>query len=276
MILILNSFYKKESINFSYELKTFLKDLDFDSEILERDELKNILKDKIDFFKNIDFIIIPGGDGSILSLSRLLYKYNGLDIPVFSINFGEIGFILEIDKKNYKEQLKYYLFNKEKVSLIERTLLIANLKGYDVDISCLNEFVLNSMTTKLIKFNIYINKEKFLTYKADGIIISTPTGSTAYNMSAGGAIVDNELDAIILRPLCPYLVSDKSIILKDTNKISIEISKDNLKSYLISDGQKEIHLKDDNIIEFKKCTKKLKMIKGAKSFYFKIKNKLYF
>lgn len=214
--------------------------------------------------KDTDCILVVGGDGTLIRSARDLVGY---DYPLVGVNFGKLGYLAEIEKENIISSLdklmadEYYV---EERMMIEGTLY-RDGKVFAKDIA-LNDIVLNrSGMLRVIEFKIYVNGEFLNLYSADGIIIATPTGSTAYNLSAGGPIVSPDASLILITPICPHTLNTRSIVLPSTDKIVVELSADRngreeerLVSY---DGDNTFHLLAGDTIEIKRSARNTKILR---------------
>ena len=172
--------------------------------------------------ENTDAILVLGGDGTMILAARDLVK---LDIPILGINLGHLGFLAEVDEQDMEETLEKLFLEEYHVE--SRMMLEGNILGTGVKIVALNDIVVGrSGSMRVIDYNIYVDDILLNKYRADGIIVSTPTGSTAYNMSAGGPIVEPGSDIIVLTPICPHTLNTRSIVLSPDSKIEIEICED--------------------------------------------------
>jgi NAD+ kinase len=223
---------------------------------------------------NIDLNIALGGDGTLLSLARLIYPSAA---PILGINIGLLGFLTEIKLDNMKSVLKNVL--KDNYNYTKRMVLDAEVfkgkalvrKSYS-----LNDIVVSGVRGRLITLDVHLNDEYLNSYRADGLIISTPTGSTAYSLSAGGPIVCPTLNGIIITPVCPHTLTNRPIIVTDDSvlKIFVKVKKNN-EVKLTADGQEEYQLKNDNIIVVKKAKQPVKLITPYNnSFYQVLREKL--
>lgn len=166
--------------------------------------------------KDINFIISLGGDGTIL---RLLHNYPDIDAPIIAINMGSLGFMADIPINDIFPSLKNLLNNN--YSIDERLVLDGKTK--DNHNFAVNEIVIHrGSNPSLVDLVIYVDDIYLNTFSADGIIISTPSGSTAYSLAAGGPIVSPELKAVVITPICPHTISNKPIVLLPNHTIKIE------------------------------------------------------
>lgn len=197
----------------------FITEVDRSQEIKEK---SYIYTNPDDVPESTDGILVLGGDGTMILAARDLKK---LDIPILGINLGHLGFLAEADIDNMNDTIDK-LFNGE-YYVESRMMLEGNVKGSENKITALNDIVVGrSGSMRVIDYNIYVDDILLNKYCADGIIVSTPTGSTAYNMSAGGPIVEPGANIIVLTPICPHTLNTRSIVLSSRSKIEIEICED--------------------------------------------------
>lgn len=167
-------------------------------------------------------VIVLGGDGTIIQASRDLY---GLGLPLFGVNTGHLGYLTQVSRESEiipaLEELINDHFYKETRMMLCGKVRPAARSGFE-DLA-LNEIVIRRMGMSAMHFSIYVNDQLFNEYAADGLIVATPTGSTAYNLSAGGPIAAPEADLIILTPICPHTLNSRSIVLSADSRISIRI-----------------------------------------------------
>ncbi len=181
-----------------------------------------------EFFKDIDSCCVIGGDGTILSCAKMLAKYS---VPVFGINLGKLGFLATYNDE-IDEEL-FLLLARGEGKIFERAMLQTSYqnKSYLV----LNDFVLkDSRVNGISKFRIYADNEFIAEYVGDGLIFSTPTGSTAYNLSAGGPIIHPKSRSFVMTPICPHTLSNRSLILSYGTLVKLECVSG--ESALIADG----------------------------------------
>ena len=217
----------------------------------------------------IDLIIVLGGDGTILSVARGI---NGkLNMPILGINIGNLGFLSSIEFNNIDKAFKNL---KEKKYRIEKRMLITcNLnKDKKLDESvALNDIVICRETlSRIVKFQIFIDGKRYYNFKGDGLIISTPTGSTAYSFSAGGPFVYPTVDAIILTPICAHTTGVQPLVLNSESKIEVKIENNFEKFNVIIDGQKVTTENKEMIIEIKRANEYANIILFDDYDYFKV------
>lgn len=171
---------------------------------------------------DVDCILVLGGDGTLLQAA---VDTMDMDIPLLGINLGTLGFMAEVEKTNIEHALKALIDGNYDVE--ERMMLDGQLYHGDVmirEFHALNDVVLTrSGSLRIVSYDIYVNGQFLNSYQADGVIISTPTGSTGYNMSAGGPIVEPNAKMLLLTPICPHTVGARSIVLSSDDLIEIKI-----------------------------------------------------
>lgn len=224
------------------------------------------------FSKDLSLVIVIGGDGTLLHSARIL---KGLPIPIIGINMGGLGFLTEISKENAKVAITEFL--EGKCSLSERMMCEVSL--YRKEKVVINETVLNdAVVTKgkiarMIEMNVFVDNVTFSRYRADGLIVSTPTGSTAYVLSAGGPIVEPDLDCMVICPICPHTLTNRPVVISSKATVSIVI-KSKKDVYLTLDGQQAYPLKENDRIVVKKAQAKTYLVR-YKNFFEVLKSKMH-
>ncbi len=172
--------------------------------------------------KDADCMIVLGGDGTMLQAARDVQKWN---LPLIGVNLGTLGYMTEIELSALEESLDLLMNGQFEVE--SRMMLsgkVEGRQGTEEDLA-LNDIVISrSGSLQIIKFNILVNGQFLNNYSADGVIVTTPTGSTGYNLSAGGPIVEPKARLIMITPICPHTLNQRSIILSPEDVIEIEIS----------------------------------------------------
>lgn len=226
-------------------------------------------------FSNVDFVITLGGDGTVLFAARNCLAF---EVPVFPVNLGEFGFIASIEKNEWEESLRQFLNGKSYID--KRNMITAartNKDGIDFSALALNDIVISCATpASAMSFGVSYNFVSLGTYKADGIIVSTATGSTAYQASAGGPIIDPDLDAIVLTPINAFSLSSRPLVLNPKGEIGIVILDDRGKNAVISiDGQEPSSLSVGDTVKIRKMQKKIKLVGCTpEKFYAALRTKL--
>ena len=229
-------------------------------------DYKQIAEDIFAF--DCDMAIVLGGDGTLLRAQAKMKD----ETPIFGINMGTVGFLTEIESKDTFEALEYVLsgnYYKEK-----RSKLVVSHENHHY--SAMNEVVImTEKPAKMLHFQIKVDGEIIEEVRADGLIISTPSGSTAYAMSAGGPIVDPKVDGFIIIPICPYKLGARPFIVSDNSEITVKLLKKGKSAVFVMDGQRNEEAEYEEEIKFKKSDKNVYMIRtSTKYFYKKVKEKL--
>ncbi len=181
-----------------------------------KDENNEIMREAIP--EGFDCAVVIGGDGSLTEVARVLH---GRDIPILGINMGALGYLAEVEVSHIEEAIGRLLSGEYKVE--GRMMLEGRLNGGRRSVALNDIVVARNAALRLIHFNLYVNGEFLSSYEADGVIVSTPTGSTAYNLSAGGPIVEPTASLIVITPICSHALNTSSIVLSAEDEIVIEI-----------------------------------------------------
>lgn len=208
-----------------------------------------------------NLIIVIGGDGNMLGMARYFAPYN---VPLIGINRGNLGFLTDIAPQTAFEQL-YSCLEKGEYELEERFLLEAIVERHGKKIAsskALNEVVIHpSQVARTIEFEVHIDGKFAFTQRSDGLIISTPTGSTAYSLSAGGPILTPNMNAIALVPMYPHTLSSRPLVIDGDSHISMRFSHHNQSTLEVScDGQVDLPFTPEDRIVVRKSSAKLKLL----------------
>lgn len=219
----------------------------------------------------VDLLISIGGDGTILDAITLIRDSN---IPIVGINTGRLGFLASISKNEIEKALKDII--KGKYEIEERSLLRLETSSHlfkDFPYS-LNEIAVQKVDSAMITVHVYIDDEFLNTYWADGLIVSTPTGSTAYSLSVGGPIIIPNSGNFIIAPISPHNLTVRPIVLPDTSRLKLKLEGRSL-NYIASLDHRSIMINNTEEIEIYKADFKVKLIKLKNtSFYKTLRNKL--
>lgn len=248
--LIVYNTYKEESQELAKNIQLYLKEKNIFASLLEFNGFSDIYP-----FSGYDFVITLGGDGTVLYACR---GCASLGIPVFPVNLGQFGFIAGVQKNEWKESLDLYL--EGQLAVEKRSLLAFSVirENKEIIAGCgLNDIVVCSkMPAPTISFNLDCNGIPLGQCKADGIIAASSTGSTAYSVSAGGPIVDPELDVIVLTPINPFSLSMRPLVINANSELSIKIMPSREKCVnLTIDGQKPYELLENDIVKITRLVK---------------------
>ncbi len=216
-----------------------------------------------------DLIIVLGGDGTLISVSRLVAEKG---IPILGVNIGGLGFLTAVQKDELYGILDKVLSGE--CSVEERIMLKACVHRHSECIAeyiVMNDVVVNKgALARIVDLKTYINHTYVATFKADGLIVSTPTGSTAYALSAGGPILFPTLNSIIMAPICPHTLTNRPIVMPDDILIEIVLKSRTEDVFLTLDGQVGFSLRQDDLIEIKKSHYTTKLFIPCERDYFQI------
>ena len=216
-----------------------------------------------------DLLIVLGGDGTLLAAARSLGENN---VPILPINLGGLGFLTSVTQQELYASLEFVLDGKSSVS--ERTLLEAEVfRGREslAKHRALNDAVFNKgALARIVDLDLSINGEFVVAYKADGLIVSTPTGSTAYSLSAGGPVVEPAVPAFVVTPICPHTLTHRPLVVPETSKIEVKLREAEEPVYLTLDGQVGVELRTADCAEIRATPQKLRLIRPAGKTYFEI------
>lgn len=242
----------------------------FTEEMTSKALLSQCLEEETSIPESVDLVIVLGGDGTLLGAARKIGRYG---LPILGINLGGLGFITEVPLKNLYKDIKK-IIEGETLIFENRLMLEARVMRGDEEkcvFSVLNDVVINKAAlARIIDLSVSINDTFLTTFKADGLIISSPTGSTGYNLSAGGPILYPNLEALILTPICPFALAHRPIILPDTSTIEITVGENSEEVTLTFDGQVGFDFMHKDRLIVSKSNKKLKLIKSPSQNYFEI------
>lgn len=225
-----------------------------------------------------DCILVLGGDGTLL---RVAGEIEDMDIPLFGINLGTVGFLTEGEVSNIDEILEHLLTGD--YSIQERMMItgtVTKTDGTRYTKGALNDIVISRAGfSRLIGLNVSVDEQVLDTYEADGVVVSTPTGSTGYNLSAGGPIVSPDARLIVITPVSPHSMTSKSIVLSGNEKIAIEITKkrktQDTEAICSFDGGNDVELSVGDKVDIYQSGKITKLIKASDvNFYEILRNKL--
>ncbi len=268
--LIIINISKDESMTLAQEIAAYLSKKGVEHDFLSFDGFV----DNTDF-KGYDFVISLGGDGTVLYAARNASKYG---LPIFPVNLGEFGFIASIQPDAWKNELKGFLEGKssfEKRSLLKVEVFREEKKVYSS--LSLNDAVISTQRgLSTVMISVKRNSLPLCRLKADGLIISTPTGSTAYSAAAGGPIVSPDLEAFVLTPLNSFSLSSRPVVLSPDSKLEITIEKCRAKDIFFTvDGQEPFKIQCGDIISVILNKKKAMLVAGsAEKFYNALRSKL--
>jgi NAD+ kinase len=223
-----------------------------------------------DIREQAELVVVLGGDGTLISVARL---FSGKDVPIVGVNLGSLGFLTEVTVDELYPLIEHCLKGDPRVS--ERMMLEVTLyrDGKEIE-TChvLNDMVINKgALARIVDLETKINRHFLTTFKADGLIVSTPTGSTGYSLSAGGPIIHPLMSCIAITPICPHTLTNRPIVVTDDSIISITIASTfDEKVYLTLDGQVGFKLMPGDTIEVRRALNTTSLVMSKDRDYFEI------
>ena len=231
-------------------------------------ELKNNNLNTIKY----DLVLSIGGDGVFIAASKYAYKKS---IPVLGLNFGRLGFLADLDKKHFQSKILEVLDGNYTID--KRTMLMGTVSsGNTVHKSiALNDIVINNFgKLKMIEMDIYVNQNLINKQRSDGVIVASPTGSTAYAMSNGCPIVSPQSNVICIVPIAPHSYGQRSVIINNTDTITMKVNKKSIENSQVTfDGANNLTIKNPSDIFIKKASRQLQIIHPCDYDYFNVLSK---
>jgi NAD+ kinase len=219
---------------------------------------------------DVQWVVVLGGDGTLLGAARRVGTYG---VPILGVNLGGLGFLTEIPLQRLYAVMEGMLqgrFELESRLMLETKVL---RNGKEICLfEVLNDVVINKgALSRIIDLEVYINEQFLTTFRADGLIISTPTGSTAYNLSAGGPILYPTMSNFVLTPICPFTLTNRPIILPDDDQIRITMGKESEEQVSLTfDGQVGFDFHYGDTVLINKSSKEIRLVRSPDKSYFEI------
>jgi len=224
---------------------------------------------KVEIMQQADLVIVLGGDGTLLSVAR---RASVREVPILGVNLGSLGFLTSTTTSELFSTLEQVLggeYEVERRSLLEATL-VRNDKGIE-SFQVLNDVVINKgALARIIDLEAWVDDHYLCTYKADGLIVATPTGSTAYSLAAGGPIIAPSVGVVVLSPICPHMLTNRPIVLPDTANIRVVLHTADEDVILTLDGQEGHPLKRGDTVSIKRSGSTVSLIKPQNRAFFEV------
>lgn len=220
-----------------------------------------------------NFVIVLGGDGTLLSAARAVAT---VAVPILGVNLGSLGFLTEVPLADLYPTLRALDANQCEVDV--RSMLEARLyrKGQQITVAhALNDAVLSKTTiARLVSFDIHIDGNYVSNYRGDGLIVSTPTGSTAYSLAAGGPILTPQVEGLVISPICPHSLSHRPLVVRDSAEIEIYVQAATDEAFLSIDGQVGVPVAEGDRLVCRKSPYTTQLLRLRKSFFEVLRTKL--
>lgn len=222
-----------------------------------------------EIYEKPDFVVVLGGDGTILRVARKASIYG---TPILGINFGTLGYLADVERSDGKIAIEKVLNGDYKIE--KRMMLEAYIErgciSHDTQLALNEVCVSNSNFSRMISLSVEVNDEYINTFRADGIIVSTPTGSTAYNLSAGGPILNTNTELMTITHICPHALYARPIVVSGDDVIKIKIAGDYSNTQVTFDGQNDDRVKSGDTIVIRKSKYQTSIIKTTNLSFFDI------
>ncbi len=261
---------KKGSDIMADEIYLFLEERDIDAEKYNIEDINENFE-----AAKCNLVITLGGDGTVLRCAGIFSRKS---IPILAVNFGDIGFITEVERSEWKQAVGDFLNGIYDI----KAHLMLNVKVFRenrlvYEKTGLNDGVISaSNIAKIVRLNVYIEDTEIGEYRADGIIIATATGSTAYSAAAGGPLLYPDMDAFLLTPICPYSLSGRALVLPADKGITVKVCRDQRTDLLLTvDGQEAFPVEKGDVIKYSRGEYRTLILKSRENHFFnKVKTKL--
>lgn len=266
---------KPEAIKFAAKTAEML--IGYGVEVFASEELKPVLPEKFrnvvkyvphtEFEKHADVVICFGGDGTMLTCSRLLIDSF---IPIMGVNVGKLGFLAEYSTKNLDKDIRDLLEGNYRI--VDRSAIESIV--HDEKLYALNDFVIEKRhSSRMLTVTAFANDHHIADYRSDGLIITTPTGSTAYSLSCNGPVIAPSAPVICLTPISPHSLNLRPLVIPDTNELKIRVNSPTSEAHFVIDGQITRVIKNDEEVIIRRSDAIVKLVKPLVSSYYDLLRK---
>jgi NAD+ kinase len=228
-------------------------------EVIERDNLA----------ADVDLMLVLGGDGTMIATARMI---GDAEVPVLGVNYGGLGYLAEFRIEELYSALESILEGHYRLD--KRVMLSVELRRGAEQMThnrVLNDVVINkSALARIIEIEAYLNEQFVNSFRADGLIVSTPTGSTAYNLSAGGPVIYPSMNAIVITPICPFTLSNRPIVIPDESLIELRLKTQHEDVSLTLDGQVGFPLQAEDVVVIRKSRNTFNLVQPMNRNYFEV------
>jgi NAD+ kinase len=217
-----------------------------------------------------DLFVVLGGDGTLLAMAKAIAE-SGHDIPILAVNFGSLGFLTETTRPELHQALDTVIAGRASYDL--RMMLRASAARAGVSHMALNDVVFSrTALSRMIELSVSVGDQFVTAVKADGLIVATPTGSTAYNLAAGGPIVHPAMDALVLTPIAPHTLSNRPIVIPAEREVRVTSTSSNAgdEVYVTMDGQTGFPLQEGDELTITRAEKPLRLVRSTTRSYFEV------
>lgn len=219
-------------------------------------------------------LLVFGGDGTML---QVVHQIRGLDTPILGINVGRLGFLTAVTSRDLPDALAKIWKNDfviESRPLIEAA---GKCQGKSIHMSAFNDiFISHGAVSRVIELDVYVDEQPLTRYRGDGLIVSSPTGSTAYSLSAGGPIISPDAQVFAITPICPHAISNRSVIISSDSAVRVKLLSQQLETIIAADGQLQATMCGDDAITIRRSRRSAKLLRlSDSSFFAAVRQKLH-
>ncbi|MEP6663020.1 MAG: NAD(+)/NADH kinase [Verrucomicrobiota bacterium] len=234
----------------------------------------SVFSDIATLARRVDLLLVFGGDGSML---RIVREMNGSPTPIMGVNVGRLGFLTAVPSDDLPAALKKVWSNDFEIESRPILSAINASQGKKINLRALNDIVISRKAEpRMIELEVTVNGQSLTCYRCDGLIISSPTGSTAYSLSAGGAIVSPDADVFAITPICPHTLSNRSVIVSLNSVIEVKVISEKVESTVTADGQVQAELVVGDVIQIRRSKRDVNLLHpGGRSFFETLRRKLH-
>jgi NAD+ kinase len=219
--------------------------------------------------KKPDFVLVLGGDGTMLAAARAVAQAG---VPIVGVNLGSLGFLTEVPVEELYETLQALVENR--VTMESRSMIHCHLMRNGeriIHYDAMNDAVVaKSAMARIIEFDVKVNGQKVATYRADGLVVATPTGSTAYSLAAGGPIVAPDVNAFVITPISPHMLTHRPVVVNDRYEVQVLINSVQEEAFLTVDGQVGIAVLDGDIVTCRRSARTVSLLRLSKHSFFDV------
>ncbi len=265
-VLIISNGMKKESLSLAKEIEDYLESVEIRHSVV----MTMSTDDDVTIPYSTDFVISLGGDGTVLYVAR---KVHDLGLPILPVNLGSFGYITEVGKDEWKEAFERYVSSGDNLS--RRLMLkvsVTRRRRKIFSSYALNEATISSSgISKVVKLELDLDNTYAGLFKADGLIVATPTGSTAYSLAAGGPILMADISAFVITPICPFTLSNRPLVTGSETTCTIKVKEGQRTEVVLSvDGQNSIALEEGDEVTIEKSRSKALLVMSHKRNYIEV------
>ena len=229
--------------------------------------------DRTEIPKRSDLVVVLGGDGTLLGMAKAIAE-SGHDVPILGVNFGSLGFLTEITRPEIFASIESVIAGRASYDLRMMLRAIATLAGQpEISHMALNDVVFSrTALSRIIELEVSVGDQLMTAVKADGLIVATPTGSTAYNLAAGGPIVHPAMDALLLTPIAPHTLTNRPIVIPPEREVRVRSTGSNAgdEVYVTVDGQTGFGMHEGDAIAITRAARPLRLVRSTTRSYFEV------